>query len=410
MRLPLTHVWHKIIPDVNGKTQKDFAIQTGLYGAGCTEGEAILRAYDRSGRLIAMQQISGDFAFSFPGAFSLGAEGGKNTGLTALPVEPVFVTAGGVIPVQPESWHKAEGGGNIFQYFVLALPQATFSLQFPQHLNVFTSVITEAATGEQPESTDHYQILSFSTKDAFRVSQLDICSIKVDGMKVLFENEEFLCLMADQFNQTEAFGKKAYDVFRQVKATMVGDYFPAEYPVQQVTLVGSGKYPSADRRVINIDESVIREFDVLTLTHEMVHAVDQSVESFGKVPPPAWAEGRAEYISRKACDKLCVSYWEYKDTMDWSFLSAADKADFFHYYYFSTNRETSYTVGYYFFKYLCETYGEGVSARINANLAALTEYSNWAGDESCAPLFKQCVEAATEPGVFQSFVRDVINR
>lgn len=170
---------------------------------------------------------------------------------------------------------------------MLALPQATFSLQFPQHLNVFTSVITEAATGEQPESTDHYQILSFSTKDAFRVSQLDICSIKVDGMKVLFENEEFLCLMADQFNQTEAFGKKAYDVFRQVKATMVGDYFPAEYPVQQVTLVGSGKYPSADRRVINIDESVIREFDVLTLTHEMVHAVDQSVESFGKVPPPA---------------------------------------------------------------------------------------------------------------------------
>lgn len=110
MRLPLTHVWHKIIPDVNGKTQKDFAIQTGLYGAGCTEGEAILRAYDRSGRLIAMQQISRDFAFSFPGAFSLGAEGGKNTGLTALPVEPVFVTAGGVIPVQPESWHKAEGG------------------------------------------------------------------------------------------------------------------------------------------------------------------------------------------------------------------------------------------------------------------------------------------------------------
>lgn len=110
VRLPLTHVWHKIIPDVNGKTQKDFAIQTGLYGAGCTEGEAILRAYDRSGRLIAMQQISGDFAFSFPGAFSLGAEGSKNTGLTALPVEPVFVTAGGVIPVQPESWHKAEGG------------------------------------------------------------------------------------------------------------------------------------------------------------------------------------------------------------------------------------------------------------------------------------------------------------
>ena len=67
-------------------------------------------------------------------------------------------------------------------------------------------------------------------------------------------------------------------------------------------------------------------------------------------------------------------------------------------------------MGYYFFKYLCETDGEGVSARITANLAALTEYSNWAGDASCAPLFKQCVEAATEPGVFQNFVRDVIEK
>lgn len=71
---------------------------------------------------------------------------------------------------------------------------------------------------------------------------------------------------------------------------------------------------------------------------------------------------------------------------------------------------TADSVGYYFFRYLCETYGEGVSARITANLAALTEYSNRANDESCAVQFRQCVEAATEPGVFQNFVRDVIEK
>ena len=409
VRLPLTHVWNKIVPDVNGKTQKEFPEQSGLYGAGYTEGDAILRAYDRSGRLMAMQYISGDFSFAFPGAFSLGVEGGKNTALTVLPVEPVYVTADGTLTLQPDAWHKL-ADGNVFQYFVLEFPQATFAVNMPSGANNLTSSLLDAASEEQPESTDHYQILWLCSKDASRVSRLQEVSVTLDGMAVLFENEEFLCLMADQFQQTETFGQKAYDVFKQVKTTMVGTYYPTEWPVHQVTLIGNGRYPGSSGGVIDIDGLVIEDFDILALTHEMVHAVDQSVACVGKVPPPAWSEGRAEYISRKACDALGVSYWDYKDTMDWSFLSAADKADFFHYYYFSTNQETSYTVGYYFFKYLCETYGEDVSARITANLAALTEYSNWAGDESCAPLFKQCVEAATEPGVFQNFVRDVINR
>ena len=409
VRMPLEGVWAEMIPDVNGNTQEKCAIQTGLYGAGYTEGTAILRGYDRNGRLIAMQHISGDFIFAFPGAASLGVEGGKNTGLTVIPREPVYVTASGTIPLQPESLH-ALGDGNRYQYFVLAYPQADFALKQQTGLNIYSTSIFEAATYQQPESTNRYQILRIYTKDASLVEKTGVNSIVTDGMDVLFENEEFLCLMGDQFNQTAEFGKKAYDVLKQVKDTMVGNYYPEDIPIYQVTLVGSGKYPGAGRRVIDIDGSVIEEFDVLALTHEMVHAVDQSVDCAGHVPPSAWMEGRAEYISRKACDALGVSYWKYGDTTDWSFLSEADKADFFRYYYFSTNRETSYNVGYYFFKYLCETYGEDISARITANLAEVTDYPAFAGSEVHAALFKQCVEAATEPGVFQNFVRDVINK
>lgn len=146
------------------------------------------------------------------------------------------------------------------------------------------------------------------------------------------------------------------------------------------------------------------------MTHETVHAVDGCIEQVIKVAPSAWMEGRAEYISRKACDLLGVDYWEYDDTFDWSFLSAEDKADFFYYYYFSTNRYTAYDVGYYFLRYLNETYGEDISAKIMANMAVLTEWDSVQRSDANAVLFKQCVEAATEVGVFQNFVRDVIEK
>ena len=89
--------------------------------------------------------------------------------------------------------------------------------------------------------------------------------------------------------------------------------------------------------------------------------------------------------------------------------------DFFHYYYYSTNRLTEYDVGYAFFYYLCKTYGDDVSAEIMASIAELPAVPEHFEDtdatvETRAQMFKQCVEAATEVGVFQNFVRDVIEK
>jgi hypothetical protein len=54
VRVVLRNVWNVMTPDPNGNTSIDASPQTGLYGAGYTEGEAILRGYDRAGNLIAM--------------------------------------------------------------------------------------------------------------------------------------------------------------------------------------------------------------------------------------------------------------------------------------------------------------------------------------------------------------------
>lgn len=137
------------------------------------------------------------------------------------------------------------------------------------------------------------------------------------------------------------------------------------------------------------------------------NSVDQTL---GLEMPGAWLEGRAEYIGGKLCQQKCMPYTKYKAKYNWSFLSEADKADFFRYYTESTNRETNYTVGYYFFKYLFDTYGEDVSAKIMANCFAAKEKLPSYSWQMPMETFRQCVTDATEPDVFQNFVWDVVEK
>jgi len=187
---------------------------------------------------------------------------------------------------------------------------------------------------------------------------------------------------------------------------MVGNYFPKSEPVNKIVLQGDGSYPGALDSVVYLDEYGVENFDRVTIIHEMVHAIDQSIATVNIAPSP-WMEGRAEYITYKLCDKLGIQYWHFHDSFDWSYLTAEDKADFFHYFYFNTDRQNPYPIGYIFMKYICKNYGEDVPARIMANIAAV-DYTAYYQDETTAALFEKCVEDATEVGIFQNFVRDVI--
>ena len=194
---------------------------------------------------------------------------------------------------------------------------------------------------------------------------------------------------------------------------MVGTYFPADAPIGQIIIDSTSSWsPVASEGNIHLPEDVVRDFSELTIAHEMVHAIDQKIAALAhnKYAPTPWYEGRAEYLSR-----LILNENGAPNDFDWSFLSEEDKADFFHYYYYSTNRTTEYDVGHHFFYYLLQTYGENVSAKIMANIAALPEIDpivqvSDEKQEEYAQMFKQCIEAATEVGVFQNFVRDVIDK
>ena len=406
VRVLLKNVWRMIVPDPNGNTSINCSPQTGLYGAGYTEGEAILRGYDRAGNLIAMQYISGDFAFSFPGAFDIGIEGGTNTRFTVLPVEPVFIASPGTYSLEEIWWHQ-DIDGNSFCFFILQMSNSTINMQFSMDLNLLGYLqrdTTNIVGFSHLESTPHYNYLQISVLDASRTEKMSAVSLVFDGLECIYEDEHVKCMIASAIDPAENFGQQASAVAQQVKQLMLGTYVPADLSVHQMQIDSTASWsPTATDGNIQLHEDLITAFNKETLAHEMVHAVDQNIESIGVgwLAPSPWMEGRAQYIG----DIICGGTGEPSD-YDWSFLSEADKADFFRYYFFGTNVYTMYDVGHHFFYFLLQTYGEDVSAQIMENLRNVPVY--W-DEEKAAPAFKKCVEDATEVGVFQRFVCDVIN-
>ena len=393
--------WADIVPDQDGNTRIDMPPQTGLYGVGYTAVETVLHAYDRYGNLLATQRVNGNFAFCFPDACDLGVVGGSETVLAMIPYEPVYLISGGNYPLQDHQWHTT-GRGSAYLFFIQQYPSGTVRQNMPDYLNVF---VGGTCSCDNDVLDAGYRIGFVELYDQSRMDELTV-SLIFDGQSCVVDNDEMVCLVNNAFAGASTFGERALNWWRETKSAMVGDYFPADYPIQKIYLYGDGTWPSAGGNTVYMDEDIVNGENDLTFVHEFVHAVDYSVPAFLDVTPGTWGEGRAEYISNKMFgnDNIYEGY-------DWSFLSEADKADFFRYYYFSANRWTQYPVGTLFLMYLNDTYGEDISAKITANLAALTEwdYHNQRS-EANAVIFKKCVEDATEVGVFQNFVRDVIEK
>lgn len=378
---------------------------TGVYGAGWTGSDATIRAYDESGALVGMQRVNGNFAFCFPGAYDFGIEGGEDTGVTFVPVQPLYVTGGGSYAIDGDKCYRL-ADGNVTNYLIIMYPRASMYVDFPYHLNFVGSAFLDTYYPYTYENSEHYMLLQFSTHDASRVDKMKAYAFCFGGMKVLVDNSEYMCGVADNIACAENFGPRSYELFKSLKSYMVGNYFPTTQPVSKVSVIGDGSYPSAINCTVYLDEYVTENFGQLTLIHECVHAIDQSIAGTW-LAPDCWMEGRAEYISYKLCDKLGISYYQSHDSFSWSYLTQAQKDDFFSYFYFNSDRQSPYPVGYHFMKYICSTYGEDVSAKIMDNLAPYSYNYNWT-EQQCADIFKKCVEDATEVGVFQNFVRDVI--
>ena len=389
----------------------DRAQQTGLYGAGYTAQEAVLRAYDKNGVLVGMQVINGDFAFSFDGARMLGVSGGRNTRMTVLPTKPIYVNSPGRYPIRHSEWHQLEDG-NIYQHYILKMPRGMVKQDFPHHLNITSIGCFYAITGHGTIDSQSYEsgycYVRAQTFDASRADQIDVITLVFDSMKQLLRNDDFSCYAASLPTMSPNLGESIHNVYKQTRAQMLQGHYPSSQPIKHVQVRLNGNYPMSFLSIIDLDEFFFEygEDDVSSLSHELTHAIDQGMKNCEWLPSP-WMEGRAELISMEVTRKMGAPYtstnYPAGTKYNWAFMSAEDRADFFIYYTTSSNRTTEYVLGYYFYRFLIDTYGSNVGAKIMQNIASASFTT-----ETADAVFKQCVEAATEKGVFQRFIDDVV--
>lgn len=409
--------WGSIIPDKFGNTNSYLPAMTGVYGMGYTEKEATLIGYDLSGNPVGTTVVKGDFIFAFEGAVNLGISGGKNITIDAFPYEPVFVKEPGFLNCKDIAWNRLKDN-QYGQTVILCYDSAIFSQDFPYYLNIisYQGRDSNGKAYDENNPSKHYTALFFTLFDGVLMDKINQISFDFDKLETEFSNKELEFNAKASYNIDKNYGKDAYGLLSDLKKLMVGKYFPKKQSVSKITLSLNGNYPTTSHSKINLDDycTVMDESTKETIIHEMVHAIDQSIPfcASGCYDLSVWKEGRAEYITEQFFNAGKASS-NYPDDPDWSFISEDDRKDILNYMLFRQNRTSSYTVGYYFIKYLCEQYGDNVTAKIMADMAKIKmtdEKAMALTNEELRNLFSSCVIKETSKTVFEDFVRDVINR
>lgn len=401
--------WPSILPDKEGKTANGYPAWEGLYGVGWTEGETILRGYDKDGKVTGVRKVNGDFVFALPGAMTLGVSGGSGTHLNIVPYEPVIITGPGDYPLSAEKFRTGEKC-KPFMLIVLEYPYSNREMIMPEYMNIFFFNQMDAFAPLEGAS-EHYILSYYEAGTPYLMDQINQCTLRYHRMETIFENDEITFMVSPAIQGRDpTLAEDTWELFKAEKEFMEGTYYPAGAKLYPVVYQLNGQYTCAYTLnrpisyVILDDKSLSVKKDGYVYAHETVHAIDYSFPHMEELAPQTWWEGRAEYISLNLCKKLKLKNNNgYPKRYNWSFLTAEDKADFYRFFYESTSRETEYCVGYYFVKYLCDTYGEDILAKIMDNIIHAQPRI---GQEM--EIFKECVTSVTDPDVFQNFVRDVI--
>ena len=404
VRLVLRDAWTSITPDAEGKTRIGWSARTGLYGMGYTRDEAVIRGYDRDGKVTGVRKVSGNFVFSLPGASDLGVAGGSGTRLCVLPYEPVFISGPGAYRVNPDKL-ISDGKGRAYEYVIVMFPDFSHSTSSPYYLNI--EGVNDTVHKSRPKGKC-YTLQTVSFFDPYLIPEAGRIWNCYDGLNLLYEDKNLTVSANSGYGLTESYGRRIKDILTGMKKLMK-NVLPEGYKVQKIDVAVNGKYPLASGGHIDLDQYVAVDDDSIgyTISHELVHTILVNSLGYEQLAPSAWKEGTAEYFSHRYCREKGYPYSEYPEKYDWSFLTEEDKADMGRYFCESTNRNTEYTLGYYFVDYVVRTYGEEAVRNIETELHRMAEKG--VAEEKKTQTFVKIVRNATDKKVFEKFVKKVLN-
>ena len=238
VRLALREAWTSITPDMKGETRIGWPARTGLYGMGYTKDEAVIRGYDRDGKVTGIRKVSGNFVFSLPGASDLGVAGGSGTRICVLPYEPVFISGPGAYRVNTDKL-VSDGKGRAYEYVIVMFPDYSHSASFPYYLNiegVGNTVYTSRPKGKC------YTLQTLSFYDAYLIPEAGRIWNCYDGLNLLYEDKNLTVSANSGYGLTESYGRRVKDILTGMKKLMK-NVLPEGYKVQKIDVAVNGRYP-----------------------------------------------------------------------------------------------------------------------------------------------------------------------
>ena len=397
----------------------------GVYGAGYTGGESVLRFYDAENRLVAWQEVSGSFAFRFEEAEKVSIEKAKDLKLFLFPASPVFSDGNGVWHPSEGTWIKLENGVSA-QYVVI--PQSYVVMSYKYANDYYATMLlpyfydTGLSRSDKPVETwrilvprvtlEDY-VVPGGTMNYFRFQTVN--HFELAGLDVTAPQD---------FDLPVSFTEKLPELWSSVKEAVLPYLGSCARETKYALSIAENLYPyfldSEVPPTIELNEDscfLSEEENWYALSHEGTHALEYMDPVTFSVTSSPWHEGFAEMISLPiTIARFPGRYNWYEDPgFDWSFLSEEARADFGHTFCLHLSHEMAYPVGYKFLTWLRDTYGVEAFAAfheaVNSEMAPVWESNGgalWLGEEEKAEIFIRCLKAVTSEDVFNRFVAEVV--
>ncbi|NLO09116.1 MAG: hypothetical protein GX129_04515 [Clostridiales bacterium] len=381
----------------------------GVYGYGSCDENITIEGVNNKGEVVGKSNIrERNFMVDFPGAQTLIISGKiKNLHIGFTPEKPIVITDTITHDPKDIDWLSADGCSR--KYFVLP-PYTVFN---------FYNWITQVAythdykiLGNNMEPNDFnsaYQLLSvifftspetFITGEGFGI-QFKIWEKTIDNPKLL---------VYDSYSNSQSYNYESElnRIMDGLKNAGLYKYFNKNIFDSKVIIKVQDGVPTGGNRGVTVEPEYTDldgPYDYYVHFHELTHFYEGQLYHYG-FSIQAWTEGNSLTLSEKVMKSMNINTDDiYAFRRNVVPLIERNKQNFED-YYLTVSGDESYIIGYYFTKYLNETYGDDTVYRILENVYKKNIPTNVAQSSILDKQFADCIKAATSEDVFDRFVKE----
>ena len=425
MPLKQSSVLSEFILDYNSviKHYKDSGINMdGIYGLGFSDVKRVVYALDNNNKVIKKFNVYKDFIIECKGATKLKTTGGNNVfNVISTTNMPQIITETGSLSFSTFSFHKDKD--DVLYYDAILTTPYLYCAYIAADKADFRNCVKSADPRipiDEWSNNPGYNIISIRGKDK---STLDKCSIVMRNLTNISVLKNSMVNVYRNYNISlpENFTKKIMDIYNKTQYISQQYYTPTNYKLTRKTNVKildiglpdarTNSYVDDKEITINLLPSIFNSngsFNYSTLAHELAHVfeIDSNKKNNTFIEVPAFQEGYAEVLSEDVCKALGIDNQVLTRMKDFS-LTEEQLNSFENYFLNVRDDDTNmhYKTGYWFIRYLQETYGKDIIKKIKNNIAngQVQQKEDETFEDAHKVFYSSCIKKACSKDVFSNF-------